>query len=53
MCIKPRKYIENVIDAYQRLFGEKPSNKVQSPLGHSDLSVIDWCNAISSVFGSL
>ncbi len=37
----PRKYIEKVIDGYERMFGEKPKMNVTSPLEKGDHPEID------------
>ena len=36
LCMAPKKYIEKMIDRYQRMFGEKPKMNVYSPLEKSD-----------------
>ena len=37
----PTKYIEKMVDAYERMFGEKPSQKVHSPLAPGDHPELD------------
>jgi Reverse transcriptase (RNA-dependent DNA polymerase) len=32
LCMAPRKYIEKMMMSYESMFGEKPSNKIHSPL---------------------
>ena len=41
LCISPRRYVDKMIDAYQTMFGEMPSSKVQSPLEKGDHPEID------------
>ena len=36
LCMSPRKYIERMVDAYQRMFGQKPKTNVTSPLEKGD-----------------
>jgi hypothetical protein len=42
LCFAPRKYIEKLIDSYERMFGSKPkTTKVTSPLVKGDHPEID------------
>jgi hypothetical protein len=41
LCFAPLKYIEKMIDTYERLFGRKPSKKVRSPLEPNDHPELD------------
>ena len=36
LCMSPRKYIDRMTDAYQRMFGQKPKTNVSSPLEKGD-----------------
>jgi hypothetical protein len=38
--MEPKKYIEKMIDSYERMFGSKPK-QYSSPLGHGDHPEID------------
>jgi hypothetical protein len=40
MCMEPKKYIEKMIDSYERMFGSKPK-QYSSPLEHGDHPEID------------
>ena len=40
LCMAPKKYIDKMIDAYERMFGSKP-RQVSSPLEHGDHPEID------------
>ena len=37
----PKKYIQKMIDTYERMYGEKPSHKYSSPLEHNDHPELD------------
>ena len=37
----PRKYIDRMVDQYKHLFGQAPSQKVQSPLEKNDHPELD------------
>jgi hypothetical protein len=41
LCMAPKKYIEKMIDGYERMFGEKPKMNVTSPLEKGDHPEID------------
>ena len=41
LCFAPRKYIEKMVDNYQRIFGSKPQHRVSSPLDENDHLEID------------
>jgi Reverse transcriptase (RNA-dependent DNA polymerase) len=41
LCMQPRKYIEKMIETYERLFGMRPSRKFQSPLEKGDHPEMD------------
>jgi hypothetical protein len=41
LCFGPKKYIEKMEDAYQRLFGSKPKHTVTSPLEKNDHPELD------------
>jgi Reverse transcriptase (RNA-dependent DNA polymerase) len=36
LCMAPRKYIDKMVDAYTRMFGEPPKRKYSSPLEKGD-----------------
>lgn len=33
LCLSPKKYIDKMVDAYERMFGSKPKTKYRSPVG--------------------
>ena len=41
LCIKPAKYIQKLLDNYERTFGEKPSRKFKAPLEQGDNPELD------------
>ena len=41
LCVGPRKYIERMAAEYERMYGEKPSRKVSSPLEKNDHPELD------------
>jgi hypothetical protein len=41
LCLSPRKYIEKMVDAYERMFGVKPNTKYHSPLEKGDNPELD------------
>ena len=41
LCMAPSKYIDRLISSYERMFGEKPSTKVHSPLAPGDHPELD------------
>jgi hypothetical protein len=41
LCMAPRKYIDKMIDGYERMFGEKPKMNVYSPLEKGDHPEVD------------
>jgi hypothetical protein len=41
LCMQPRKYIENMVSGYERMFGEKPKTLAQSPLEKGDHPELD------------
>ena len=41
LCYGPRKYIDRMVQSYERLFGTKPSTKYTSPLERNDHPELD------------
>lgn len=41
LAMKPDKYIERMVDSYQRIFGEKPTHNIYSPLEKGDHPELD------------
>ena len=41
LAMGPRKYIEQMLDGYEQMFGEKPSTKFHSPLEKNDHPELD------------
>ena len=41
LCMAPCKYIEHLIDGYENTFGEKPTQRVYSPLKKGDHPELD------------
>jgi hypothetical protein len=41
LCMAPRKYIDKMLDGYERMFGEKPTTKFTSPLEKGDHPELD------------
>ena len=41
LCMAPRRYIEKMIDSYERMFGNKPNSKFYSPLERNDHPEMD------------
>jgi hypothetical protein len=41
LCMAPRKYIDKMIQNYERMFGEKPRTNVYSPLEKGDHPELD------------
>ena len=41
LCMAPCKYIERLVQSYERMFGERPSTNVYSPLEHGDHPELD------------
>jgi hypothetical protein len=41
LCMAPRKYIEKMLDNYERMFGEKPRLNIRSPLKKGDHPELD------------
>ena len=41
LCVQPRKYVERMIDTYERFFGSKPTENVSSPLEKGDHPELD------------
>jgi len=41
LCMEPHKYILKMVDAYERLFGQKPSRNYSSPLDKGDHPELD------------
>jgi hypothetical protein len=41
LCMQPRKFIEKMVDGYERMFGEKPKTLYQSPLEKGDHPELD------------
>ena len=41
LCGSPKKYIEKMIDGYERMFGTKPRQAYTSPLAHGDHPELD------------
>jgi hypothetical protein len=61
LCMAPRKYIEKMLDNYERMFGEKPRLNIHSPLekgDHPELDVSEFLDEdgvqqYQSIIGSL
>ena len=61
LCMDPRKYIDEIVDGYKMMFGEKPNTNMSSPLekgDHPDLDDtallnIDGIQRYQSLIGSL
>jgi len=41
LCMTPTKYIDRLVQSYERMFGEKPSTKIYSPLEKGDHPELD------------
>jgi hypothetical protein len=41
LCMAPQKYIERLVSSYEKMFGEKPSAKMSSPLERGDHPELD------------
>jgi Reverse transcriptase (RNA-dependent DNA polymerase) len=41
LCMRPKAYIEKIVDNYERLFGSKPKTNVTSPLEKGDHPELD------------
>jgi hypothetical protein len=41
LCMAPRKYIEKMMETYQRMFGEKPSARYHAPIEPGDHPELD------------
>ena len=41
LCMAPQKYIERMVASYEKMFGEKPSAKMYSPLDKGDHPELD------------
>ena len=41
LCMAPQKYIERLVASYEKMFGEKPSAKMYSPLERGDHPELD------------
>ena len=41
LCMSPKKYIDRMVDNYERIFGKIPTTNVSSPLEHSDHPEMD------------
>jgi len=41
LYLDPKRYIEKMVQAYEQLYGEKPSTKFHSPLEHNDHPELD------------
>ena len=41
LCMAPQKYIERLVASYEKMFGEKPSAKMYSPLEKGDHPELD------------
>jgi hypothetical protein len=61
LCMAPRKYIDKMLQNYERMFGEKPKTNISSPLEKGDHPEIDTSELLDdygtqqyqSVVGSL
>ena len=41
LCMMPKKFLDKIFSAYERMFGEKPSTKAQSPMEKGDHPELD------------
>ena len=55
LCMSPRKYIDRMTDAYNRMFGQKPRTNYDLPLEKGDhpecdtlVSISDWTIAMGN-----
>ena len=48
LCIQPRKYIEQMVETYVRLFGEKPKEIYSSPLEKGDHPELDTSDLLGA-----
>jgi len=48
LCMAPRKYIEQLVASYERMFGEKPKTNVYSPLEKGDHPELDVSELLDS-----
>ena len=46
--MSPRKYINRMVDAYERMFGEKPRTTASSPLEKGDHPELDTSDLLDS-----
>jgi transposase InsO family protein len=49
LCMSPRKYIDRMVDTYQRMFGQKPKTNVTSPLEKGDHPECDTSELLDEV----
>ena len=48
LCIQPKKYIEQMVKTYVRLFGEKPKELYSSPLKKGDHPELDTSDLLDA-----
>ena len=48
LCMAPKKDIEKMVKAYERLFGEKPKQNYTSPLKKNDHPELDMSNLLDT-----
>ena len=48
LCIQPRKYIEQMVETYVRMFGEKPKELYSSPLDKGDHPELDTSDLLDA-----
>ena len=48
LCMAPKKYIEKMVKAYERLFGEKPKQNYTSPLEKNDHPELDTSDLLDT-----
>ena len=61
LCMAPKKYIDRIMELYERMFGEKPSTRFYSPLEKGDHPELDTSELLDemntqkyqSIIGSL
>ncbi len=49
LCFAPKKYIQKMMDNYERLFGTKPTAKVGSPLEKNDHPELDTSELLETL----
>ncbi|CAJ1953823.1 unnamed protein product [Cylindrotheca closterium] len=48
LCMHPKKYIDRMVDSYQRMFGQRPKTNVWSPLEKGDHPECDTSELLDS-----